>query len=178
MKERGTVLVPSLSSVLSFGQPGDYADPPLFLRGQHMGPRRVAMVRRAYDLGIPIVVGADTQYGPESTARISRTVTFMMLDLGFDPLYALQAATSRAAELLGIADRTGVVREGFEADLLVIERDSLEHPYAIQDPLIIMSSKWRSTSYGSTDSSAGWATWPSAAWLWCSPSLRRSVGRA
>ena len=140
MQERGTWLVPTLSSVLSFGQPGDYSDPRLFLRGQHLGPRRVDMVRRAHALGIPIVVGVDTDYGPGSTARVSRAVTFMVDELGFDPTYALQAATSRAAELLGVADRTGVVSEGMEADLIVIDSNPLERVRALQDPVAIVSN--------------------------------------
>lgn len=140
MKERGTWLVPTLSSVLSFGSPGDYADPRLFLRGQHLAPRRVEMVRRAYELEIPIVVGVDTNYGPGSTARVSRAVAFMVEELSFDPLYALQAATSRAAELLGVDARTGRVAPGFEADLLVIDSNPLERVRSLQDPLVIVSN--------------------------------------
>jgi imidazolonepropionase-like amidohydrolase len=140
MKDRGTWLVPTLSSVLSFGQPGDYADPALFLRGQHLAPRRVDMVRRAHRLGIPIVVGVDTDYGPGSTARVSRAVTFQVEELGFDPVYALQGATSRAAELLGVADRTGSVSEGMEADLILIDSNPLERIRALQDPLAIISN--------------------------------------
>jgi len=140
MLDRGTWLVPTLSSVLSFGQPGDYADPRIFLRGQHLAPRRVEMVRAAYALGIPIVVGVDTSYGPESTARVSRAVTFMVEELDFEPLYALQAATSRSAELLGVADRTAAMREGFEGDILVIDSNPLERVRSLQDPLVIISN--------------------------------------
>lgn len=140
MKDRGTWLVPTLSSVLSFGQPGDYADPRLFLRGQHLAPRRVDMVRRAHRLGIPIVVGVDTDYGPGSTARVSRAVTFQVEELGFDPVYALQGATSRAAELLGVSDRTGSLSEGMEADLIIIDSNPLERIRALQDPLAIVSN--------------------------------------
>ena len=108
--------------------------------GLDLAPRRVSMVRMAYELGIPIVVGVDTSYGPESTARVSRAVTFMVEELGFDPLYALQAATTRSAELLGVADRTGRVAEGMEADLLVIDANPLERVRALQDPLVIVSN--------------------------------------
>jgi imidazolonepropionase-like amidohydrolase len=71
-KARGTYLVPTLGSITSFGQPGDYADPAHLLRGLHMAPRRIEMVQRAYAMGIPIVTGADTGYGPESAARRAR----------------------------------------------------------------------------------------------------------
>ena len=57
MKDRGVYLVPTLASITSFGAPGDYADPAIFLRGQHMAPRRQEMVQRAYAMGIPIVTG-------------------------------------------------------------------------------------------------------------------------
>jgi len=140
MRDEGTWLVPTLSSVLSFGQAGDYADPRLFLRGQHLAPRRVEMVRRAHELGIPIVVGVDTSYGPESTARVSRAITFMVEELAFDPLDALQAATSRSAELLGVADRVGLVDPGMDADLLVLDSNPLERVRSIQDPLVIVSN--------------------------------------
>lgn len=146
MKDAGTWLVPTLSSVLSFGQPGDYSDPRLFLRGQHLAPRRVDMVRRAHALGIPIVVGVDTDYGPGSTARVSRAVTFQVEELGFDPVYALQGASSRAARLLGVADRTGAVAEGMEADLILIDSNPLERIRALQDPLAIVSNGWLVTN--------------------------------
>jgi imidazolonepropionase-like amidohydrolase len=97
------------------------------------------MVRRAHALGIPIVLGVDTSYGPESTARVSRAVTFMVEELGFRPLYALQAATTGSARLLGVADRTGRIAEGFEADLLLLDSNPLERVRALQDPLIIVS---------------------------------------
>jgi imidazolonepropionase-like amidohydrolase len=142
MRERGTWLVPTLSSVLSFGQPGDYSDPRLFLRGQHLAPRRVEMVRRAHALGIPIVVGVDTDYGPGSTARVARAVTFQVEELGFNPVYALQGATSRAAELLGVADVTGALSEGMEADFIVLDSNPLERVRALQDPLAIVSNGW------------------------------------
>lgn len=139
MKERGTFLVPTLSSISSFGQSGDYADPRLFLRGLHMAPRRQEAVRRANELGIPIVTGADTSYGPESFARISREVGFLV-DQGVTPWDAFRGATSLAAELLGVADRTGSLQPGLEADLLVIDRNPLEDVRALQDALMVISN--------------------------------------
>jgi imidazolonepropionase-like amidohydrolase len=139
MAERGTFLVPTLSSISSFGQAGDYAEPGLFLRGLHMAPRRREATARAYELGIPIVTGADTSYGPDSYARISREVEFLV-DVGVSPWDAFRGATSMAAELLGVGDRTGSIRPGLEADLLVIDRNPLEHIRALQDVLMVFSN--------------------------------------
>lgn len=139
MVERGTWLVPTLSSISSFGQAGDYADPRLFLRGLHMAPRRRESVRRAYELGIPVVTGVDTDYGPDSFARVSREVEFLVGE-GISPLDAFRGATSLAATMLGIEDRTGRVAIGLEADLLVVDRDPLRHVRALQDPLLVISN--------------------------------------
>lgn len=139
MRERGTYLVPTLSSISSFGQPGDYADPRLFLRGQFMAPRRRAVVQRAYDLGIPVVTGVDTNYGPESYARVSREVGFFV-ELGISSWDALRAATSLAAELFGIAERTGAIRPGLEADLIVVDRNPLEDVGVLQDVLVVITN--------------------------------------
>lgn len=139
MQVRGTYLIPTLSSISSFGQAGDYQDPRLFLRGLHMAPRRREAVRRAYELGIPIVAGVDTSYGQDSYARVSREVEFLV-EQGVNPHDGLRAATSLAAELFGIADRTGSIRPGLEADLLVVDRNPLEHVRSLQDALIVVSN--------------------------------------
>jgi imidazolonepropionase-like amidohydrolase len=139
MAERGTYLVPTLSSISSFGQAGDYADPRLFLRGQFMAPRRLAAVSRAYAMGIPIVAGVDTSYGPGAYARVSREIG-LLVQAGLTPRDALAAATSRAAEMLELADRIGRIAPGFEADLLVVDRNPLDDPGALQDALLVVSN--------------------------------------
>jgi imidazolonepropionase-like amidohydrolase len=139
MKERGTYLVPTLSSISSFGQAGDYADPALFLRGLHMAPRRMESVTRAYAMGIPIVTGVDTSYESDSYARVSREIGFLV-DVGVSPFDAIRGATSLAAEMLGIEERTGTVEVGREGDLILIERNPLEDIRSIQDLLVVVSN--------------------------------------
>jgi imidazolonepropionase-like amidohydrolase len=60
--------------------------------------------------------------------------------LGLTPLEALVTATSGAAELLGVGDRTGRIAEGYEADLILLEHDPLEDPAALQDVLMVMTN--------------------------------------
>jgi imidazolonepropionase-like amidohydrolase len=139
MRERGTYLVPTLSSISSFGQAGDYADPALFLRGLHMAPRRREAVQRAYAMGIKIVTGVDTNYGPESFSRVSREVGFLV-ELGVTPIDAIRGATSLAAELFGIEDETGSIRPGLEADLIVVDTNPLDDIRSLQDALIVISN--------------------------------------
>lgn len=140
MKQRGTWLVPTLSTIVDLTQPGgDYDDPVLVLRGQHMAPRIEDTIRRAHAMGIRLAAGADTDYGAESVTRIAHEV-MRLRGLGLTPIEALTAATSGAAELLGVGARTGRVAEGYEADLIVLEGNPLEDPAWLQDVLIVVTN--------------------------------------
>lgn len=140
MKERGTYFDPTFTTVVDLAEPGgDYDVPALLIRGQHMLPRLRETVQHAARLGVKIVTGADTGYGPNSLTRISQEVT-NFVELGLTPLQALQAATITAAEMLRLERRIGQIAPGFEADLIVIERNPLDNPRALQDVLLVMSN--------------------------------------
>ncbi len=140
MRARGTWLVPTYSTVHDLTTPGgDYEGPVLELRGRHMLPRLGATVRRARALGVRVAAGADTDYGPRSTTRIAHEVE-AFVQLGYTPAEALRAATSDAAELLGVQGRTGRVEPGMEADLIVVESSPLDDVRVLQDVLLVVSN--------------------------------------
>lgn len=111
----------------------------LRLRGKHMVPQLERAIRAAYDMGVPIATGADNYYDEQSTNRISAEVE-RFTELGMSHFDALQTATVSAAELLEVADRTGRLAVGYEADLIVVPADPLRHIEALQDVLLVMSN--------------------------------------
>lgn len=140
MKERNVWLVPTLSTIVDLTTPGgDYNDPVLELRGQHMQPRIEDVIRRAHAMGIRIAAGADTDYARESTTRISHEV-MRFAALGMTPVEALATATSGAAELLGLGNATGRLRVGYEADVILLEHDPLSNPGTLRDPLLVITN--------------------------------------
>jgi imidazolonepropionase-like amidohydrolase len=140
MRQRGTFLVPTYITVVDLTQPGgDYDDPVLTLRGAHMLPRLAETVQRAHRMGVKIATGGDTQYGPESLSRISGEVA-KLVELGLSPVEALRSATTVAADLLGLAGKTGAIQTGFEADLIVVERNPLQDVRALADVLVVISN--------------------------------------
>ena len=140
MRQRGTFLVPTYITVVDLTQPGgDYDDPVLTLRGAHMLPRLGETVQRAHRMGVKIVTGADTQYGPESLSRISGEVA-SLVELGLTPVEALRSATTVAADLLGLGGKTGAIQPGMEADLIVVERNPLQDARALADFLVVISN--------------------------------------
>lgn len=140
MAERGTVLVPTYTTLVDLDEPGgDYDHPVLDLRADFMVPRMEETLRMAREIGVRVVAGADTGYGPESVSRIGVEVA-NFAKLGFTPIEAIRSATLYAAELLRIEEDTGTIEPGKEADLIVVAENPLEHPSAIQDVVAVVSN--------------------------------------
>ncbi len=140
MARQGIYYVPTIDIVYDLAAVGgDYDNRDLLLRGRHMLPRLRETIARAHALGVRIVTGADTGYGPQSMARVSGEI-LRLIDVGLPPLAALQAATITAAEMLRMERRIGVVEAGYEADLVVVERNPLVDPGTLRDPLLVVSN--------------------------------------
>ena len=139
MKEKGTYLVPTVAVVADLMSPGgDYDDPILQVRGRHMMPRIMEVVRTAKRLGVPVVAATDTGYRANSTLTLQHEIE-MLTKCGLTPMEAIQAATRVAAELLRIEGRTGTIQKGLEADLIAVDRSPLADILALQDVLLVVN---------------------------------------
>jgi imidazolonepropionase-like amidohydrolase len=52
---------------------------------------------------------------------------------------AIQAATSKCAEALGISKRTGSIQQGLEADLIVLNTNPLEDIKAVGNIVLVVN---------------------------------------
>ena len=140
MKDRGTYFDPTYTTVIDLSEAGgDYDVPALRIRGAHMLPRLRDAIVRAHKLGVKIVTGSDTGYGPNSLTRIGQEVAHFV-EMGFTPLEALQSATLVNAEMLRLEKTTGALDRGYEADVIVVENNPLENVTTIQDPVLVISN--------------------------------------
>ena len=140
MKEKGTYLVPTFITLEDVTQRGgDYDGPVLELRGKFMMPQAEKVFRKAHELGIRIVTGADNNYTLRSTSRISLECQHFVR-MGMSNFEAIQSATVLAAELLGIAKSTGRIEQGYEADFVLVPGNPLEEIRYLQDVLLVMSN--------------------------------------
>ena len=132
--------MPTYTTVVDLTQPGgDYDVPALRLRGDHMLPRLRQSVQHAHRIGVKIVTGADTGYGPTSLTRIAGEVA-SFVELGLSPLDALRSASSVAAAMLGKERSIGALEVGFEADLIAVEGNPLSDVRSLQDPLLVVTN--------------------------------------
>jgi imidazolonepropionase-like amidohydrolase len=140
MKTRGTYLDPTYTTVIDLAEAGgDYDVPALRIRGEYMLPRLRDVIGRAHRLGVKIVAGTDTGYGPNSLTRVSQEVTHFV-EMGFTALEAVQSATTVSAEMLRLEKSVGSVEVGYEADLIAVEQNPLERIATLQDPLLVISN--------------------------------------
>ena len=140
MAKQGTYFDPTLDIVNDLTEPGgDYDNAGLKRRGEMMLPILRAAIAKAAKLGVKIVAGSDTGYGPNSIARVSREAA-ELVGAGLTPLQALQAATITNAEMLRLEKRIGAIEAGFEADVVVVDGNPLEDIRTLLDPLLVISN--------------------------------------
>ena len=140
MKERGTCFVPTIATVADLIDPGgDYDNPALSVRGRAMLPRVRDAGARGWKAGVRLVAGTDTDYGPRSTRRLPDELV-ELVQAGVPPMDAIKAATSVAAQCLGVDQRTGALKAGLEADLVAVERDPLADVGALRDVVLVVNN--------------------------------------
>ncbi len=140
MKEKGVYLDPTITAVVDMSDPeGEYDNPILEMRGKAMLPTVREMTAKAWKMGLKIVAGTDTSYFDKN----NRTLADEMIELsdaGLGPMEAIKAGTSASAEELGVGNRTGSIRAGYEADFVVIDRSPLENIRHIADVVMVVNN--------------------------------------
>jgi imidazolonepropionase-like amidohydrolase len=124
MRERGTILVPTISVYSERGFLRDEVQQPLFERAENQLPIRADSVRRAFEAGVKIACGTDiTPSMPTMTHGENAFELQALVRAGVEPIDAIRAATGVAAEALGVLDELGTVSEGKRADAVLVSRD-------------------------------------------------------
>jgi len=126
MVERGTWLVPTMVAMEAAqapnwapGRPDEAAR-----RAKERWEAAIEAVRMARRAGVPLATGTDS-FAIVPIEALRREVALLVDEAGLTPAEVLAAATGRAAQLLGINERTGTVVAGKAADLLLVEGDPI-----------------------------------------------------
>jgi imidazolonepropionase-like amidohydrolase/Zn-dependent protease len=134
MKERNVCFVPTMSV---FPQPGPTAKSAvgadlLAARRQDLATSVRDSARRAHKMGVGVIAGTD------NAGNIGNEV-MELVGIGMTPMEAIQAATARSADVLGISKRTGSIRPGLEADLVVLDGNPLENVKAVTRVVLVVN---------------------------------------
>ncbi|HDR15103.1 MAG TPA: hypothetical protein ENN79_06410, partial [Desulfobacteraceae bacterium] len=101
--------------------------PPNLVDG-HLQQREEVRLRltAAVKAGVKYAAGTDAMHG-----GLGKELQYLT-DFGASPLEALKAATSRAAELCGLADKIGIIASGYQADIIAVDGNPVEDIRAVQ----------------------------------------------
>ena len=96
--------------------------------------RHADAFRAALKTPVRIVMGSDTFERPGTNSE----ELVAMVRTGMSPLEALRCATARAADLLGLTGRIGVLAKGAYADLVAVEGDPTRDIETVTRPVVVM----------------------------------------
>ncbi len=137
MKEKGVFLVPTLLAGEWTGGKADRFPPVIAAKAKAALAARSDMFRNALRLGVRIAFGTDSAVSPHG---MNAREFSLMTGLGMSPAAALRAATSAAADLLGISQETGTLESGKAADIVAVPGDPLANISVTEHPLLVMQA--------------------------------------
>ncbi|MEA2721758.1 MAG: hypothetical protein QOJ39_3622 [Candidatus Eremiobacteraeota bacterium] len=139
-KARDAYLVPTLAAVWRiFENVAGGAQPDYVVRkATEIYHQAGDNIRKAYRAGVKIAGGSDAGTPYNRHEDYAYEVELMSTVLGMTPQQALTAATSTAAELLGVD--TGVLAPGCPADLLLLSGDAGQDVRALREPRVVIKA--------------------------------------
>ena len=144
MAERGTYLDPHLGLIYAnyfdnkerFLGRGNYTEEGYALMEEARVIGYRTFQRTLAHGGVRVVYGTDAVAGAHGNN--AEEFIFRVRVGEQDPMDAMVSATSRAAESLGLADRVGTVRPGYEADLVAVAGNPLDDITTVRQVMFVM----------------------------------------
>ncbi len=135
MLKQGTWYVPTLSVYYTDWAPADTADGK---RDRLRASAHEASFKKALKSGVKIVFGTDMG-GIPWTEPISQEFS-RMVEFGMQPMDAIQSATSRAAVMLDMEGKIGIIAPGSYADIIAVSNDPLRDIKALESVQFVMKN--------------------------------------
>jgi imidazolonepropionase-like amidohydrolase len=132
IKERDVAIVPTLLVVHSLLENASRLDPVVLERTRAVSERHREGVRMAHKAGVRIATGTDAgaPFTPHDRFAVELS---LLVECGLSTEEALVAATSRAAEVVGL-DNAGKIGAGCWADLVFVDDDPLNELGVLRSP--------------------------------------------
>jgi imidazolonepropionase-like amidohydrolase len=137
-KKYGTYLVPTIiagKSVADSAKIKGYFPPVIARKAVEVGTLIQQTFGKAYKAGVKIAFGTDA--GVYAHGQNYKEFQYMV-EAGMLPMEAIKAATTSAADLLGISDKTGSISKGKFADIIAVDGNPLEDIRTMKNVTFVM----------------------------------------
>ncbi len=137
-KKYGTYLVPTIiagKSVADSAKIPGFFPPVIVRKAIEVGTQIQANFGRAYKAGVKIAFGTDA--GVYAHGKNGLEFQYMV-EAGMPPMEAIKAATTSAADLLGISETRGSIATGKLADIIAVDGDPLQDIKTMRNVSFVM----------------------------------------
>ena len=140
MKEHGTWYVPTIIAgkyVEEKASVPGYYPPQVARKAREVGPVILKTAAKAYKAGVKIAFGTDAGVFPHG--QNAREFQYMV-EAGMPPMFAIQAATTHAAQLLKKDKDIGSIAEGKFADVIAVPGNPIDDITQLQKVVFVMKA--------------------------------------
>lgn len=138
MKKHDAYLVPTITAGKEVEKkaevPGFYPEI-VVPKAREVGPQIQATFAKAYKKGVKIAFGTDAGVFPHG---INGKEFGYMVEVGMPEIEAIQAATITNAQLLGISNEIGQIKETFLADIIAVNENPLQNIKTLEQVIFVM----------------------------------------
>ena len=135
MVERGTWLVPTQSAGIGLSEPEVTAQlpPEVVAKTRAVMERLIDNHKSAFERGVRFALGTDAGTPGNPHGRTAKEIERMVANVGMSPAEALQTATIRSAEAIGMEGLIGSLEPGKAADMVICTTNPVDDIASLQD---------------------------------------------
>jgi imidazolonepropionase-like amidohydrolase len=90
-------------------------------------------MQKMHKRGIRVLTGGDYGFAWTPHGTNAKDLEYFVDMVGFTPMEAIQAATKYGGQIMGMGNELGMIREGYLADMLLVDGDPLADVRILQD---------------------------------------------
>ncbi len=93
----------------------------------------VETVKKMHKRGIRVLIGGDYGFAWTPQGTNAKDIEYFVDLLGFSPMDAIMAGTKLGGQIMGMGNELGMIKEGFLADMLLVDGDPIANVRVLQD---------------------------------------------
>lgn len=140
MKQYGTYLVPTITAGKQVEEKAEvqgYFPDVVAVKAREIGPLIQGTFAKAYKKGVNIAFGTDAGVFPHG---LNAKEFGYMVEAGMRSIEAIQSATITNAQLLGVSEELGQLKEGYLADIIAVSGNPLQQIKVLENVHFVMKN--------------------------------------
>lgn len=122
-----------INTARNAGEYGIKPGEPLSIAYERELENAIDTMKKMHKRGIRVLIGGDYGFAWTPMGTNAKDLEYFVDLLGFTPMEAIQAATKYGGQIMQMENELGLIREGYLADMLLVDGDPLTDVRILQD---------------------------------------------